>query len=89
MEPAVPAVVGLVRSAECIRWLWSPADERFHVLEENSVGSEIAVTRCGQELSGIMTLSSRAPSMTICPRCGVDAAVPPPEHANNPESMPP
>ncbi|MGH3899954.1 MAG: hypothetical protein ACRDTA_17290 [Pseudonocardiaceae bacterium] len=72
-----------------VRWLWSPADERSHVLDENSTGSESALTRCGQELSGIVTLYSMAPSMAICPHCGLSAAVPPPEHGTNPESMPP
>lgn len=64
------------------------ADERSHVLDENSTRSEITVTRCGQELSGIVTLYSIAPSMTICPHCGLSAAVPPPQHATTPESTP-
>ncbi|MGH3937130.1 MAG: hypothetical protein ACRDTG_00615 [Pseudonocardiaceae bacterium] len=72
-----------------IRWLWSPADERSHVLDENSARSEIVITRCGQELPAVVTLYSIAPSMMICPPCGLYATVPPPEHATNPESMPP
>jgi len=77
-----------VTGPRVVRWLWSPVDERSHVLDEDSVGVEVSVTRCGRELSGIVTLYSRAPSMTICPHCGLSAAVPPPEHGTHPESMP-
>lgn len=77
----------LVTDPVIVRWLWSPADERSHVLDEDSAGFELAVTRCGQELPGIVTLYSIAPSMTICPQCGVYAAVPLPEHGTQSDSM--
>ena len=72
-----------------VRWVWSSGDERSHVLDENDTRSEMVVTRCGLELSGIVTLYSIAPSMTICPHCEISAAVPPPEHVTHSEPVSP
>jgi len=69
-------------------WLYSAADERAHVLDENSdAGSGRVVTICLQVLSDTTPVYQTVPSMNICPRCGSYAAVPPPEHATRPESM--
>lgn len=73
-----------------IRWLYSDADERAHVLDENSAaGSGVVVTVCRQVLPDTTPVYQTAPSMNVCPHCGSYAAVPPPEHATRPESRSP
>ncbi|MGH3931476.1 MAG: hypothetical protein ACRDTF_16075 [Pseudonocardiaceae bacterium] len=73
-----------------VRWLYSTADERAHVLDEDGdAGSGRVVTRCWQVLADTTPVYQIAPSMNVCPRCGLYAAVPPPEHPTRPESMPP
>jgi len=70
-----------------IRWLYSDADERTHVLEENgTAGSGTVVTRCRRVFPDTTLVYQTTPSMNLCPRCAVYAAVPPPEHATRPDS---
>lgn len=52
-----------------VRWLWSAADERSHVLDENSTGFSSVTTRCGRALSATITLYQTAPSLVICQHC--------------------
>jgi len=69
------------------RWLYSDADGRVHVLDENgTAGSGTVVTKCRQMLPDTTGVYQTPPSMNICPRCAVYAAVPPPEHAGRSES---
>lgn len=72
-----------------VRWLYSDADEHAHVLDENSTAAlALVVTVCQQLLPDTVPIYQTAPSMNIYPRCGLYAAVPPPEHATHPEMFP-
>lgn len=72
------------------RWLYSDADRSAHVLDENSaVGSGKVATICQRVLPDTTPVYQTAPSMNVCPRCGLYAALPPPEHATLPKSVAP
>ncbi|MGH3916263.1 MAG: hypothetical protein ACRDTC_23075 [Pseudonocardiaceae bacterium] len=69
-----------------VRWLYSDTDERAHVLDENSApGSRTVITICQQVLPDTIPVHQTAPSMNLCPRCEIYAAVPPPEHPTRPQ----
>lgn len=69
-----------------LRWVYSDADERAHVLDENTPAAlGLVLTICQQLLAETTPIYRTAPSMNICPRCEVSAAVPPPEHPTHPE----
>lgn len=65
-----------------LRWVYSDADECAHVLDENAPAAlGLVVTICQQLLADTTPIYQIAPSMNVCFRCGLYAAVPPPEHA--------
>ena len=72
-----------------VRWVYSEADERAHVLDENTPAAlGFVMTICQQLLPDMTPIYRTAPSMNVCPHCGLYAAVPPPEHPTRPEGSP-
>lgn len=71
-----------------VRWLYSDADERAHVLDENdTVALAFVVTVCQQVFPDTVPVYQTVPSMNVCTRCGLYAAVPQAEHATRPKPM--
>jgi len=68
-----------------VRWLYSEADRRAHILDENdSFEAGTVVTRCRQVFPDTTGVYQAAPSMNLCSRCAVYTTLPPPEHTTGP-----
>lgn len=55
------------------RWLYSDTDERAHVLDEDSGA---VATICQQTIPDTIPVYQIAPSMNVCPHCGLSAPQP-------------